>query len=100
MHCRIGDVVWLRRDSRLVDLRGRVGTNLGRVGDAWADDEGEHISVVYEDEQVLAVDLAPSEFVVERLAGARAAEAQSGKARNCTSARWQGRPVSSLTSQA
>ena len=69
MHCRIGDVVWLRRDSRLVDLRGRVGTNLGRVGDVWADDDGEHISVVYEDEQVLAVDLAPSEFVVEQFTG-------------------------------
>ncbi len=66
MDHRIGDVVWLRRDSRLVELRGRVGTNLGKVGDAWADEDGEHISVVYEDEQVLALDLAASEFVVER----------------------------------
>jgi hypothetical protein len=63
-------VVWLRRDSRLVDLRGRVGTNLGKVGDAWADDDGEHISVVYEDEQVLALDLPPAEFVIEQFAGA------------------------------
>ncbi len=70
MQCRIGDVVWLRRDTCLVALRGRVGTNLGRVGDVWADDDGEHISVVYEDEQVLAVDLAPTEFVIERFAGA------------------------------
>lgn len=70
MPCRIGDVVWLRRDSRLVELRGRVGTNLGRVGDVWADGEGERISVVYEDEQVLAVDLAPSDFVIEPFAGA------------------------------
>ena len=59
----IGDVVWLRRDSGLVGLRGRVGTNLGKVGDVWADEDGEHISVVYEDEQVLALDLAASEFV-------------------------------------
>ena len=70
MGCRIGDVVWLRRDSRLVGLRGRVGTNLGKVGDVWSDDEGERISVVYEDEQVMAVDLAPSEFVIEPRAGA------------------------------
>lgn len=40
-----------------------MGTNLGKVGDAWADEEGEHISVVYEDEQVLALDLPPAEFV-------------------------------------
>ncbi len=59
----IGDVVWLRRDTRLVELRGRVGTNVGKVGDAWADEDGEHISVVYEDEQVLALDLPPAEFV-------------------------------------
>ena len=63
---RIGDVVWLRRDSVLVELRGRVGTNLGKVGDVWADGNGEHISVVYEDEQVLALDLAASEFVAGR----------------------------------
>ena len=63
----IGDVVWLRRDSDLVALRDRVGTNPGKVGDAWAGQDGEHISVVYEDEQVLAVDLAASEFVAERL---------------------------------
>ena len=69
MGCRIGDVVWLRRESRLVDLRGRVGTNLGKVGDVWSDDEGERISVVYADEQVMAVDLAPSEFVIEPHAG-------------------------------
>ena len=36
----------------------------------WADDGGERISVVYEDEQVMAVDLAPSEFVIEAFAGA------------------------------
>ena len=65
MGCAIGDVVWLRRDSGLAELRGRVGTNLGKVGDVWADDDGEHISVVYEDEQVLALDLAGSEFVIE-----------------------------------
>ena len=59
----IGNVVWLRRDSGLVGLRDRVGTNLGKVGDAWADDDGKHISVVYEDEQVLALDVAPAEFV-------------------------------------
>ena len=70
MGYRIGDVVWLRRDSGLVDLRGRVGTNLGKVGDVWSDAEGERISVVYEDEQVLAVDLTPSDFVIERFAGA------------------------------
>jgi hypothetical protein len=35
MGCRIGDVVWLRRDSRLIGLRGRVGTNLGKVGEVW-----------------------------------------------------------------
>ncbi|RYC30466.1 hypothetical protein D3273_18910 [Lichenibacterium minor] len=68
MGCSIGDVVWLRRDSRLVELRGRVGTNVGRVGDAWADDDGEHISVVYEDEQVLAVDVPPAEFTIGRAA--------------------------------
>ena len=39
-------------------------------GDAWADEDGEHISVVYEDEQVLAVDLPPAEFVIEQFAGA------------------------------
>jgi hypothetical protein len=61
----IGDVVWLRRDSRLVGLRGRVGTNLGKVGDVWVEGDGEHISVVYEDEQVLAIDLSASEFVGE-----------------------------------
>lgn len=61
----IGDVVWLRRDSSLAELRGRVGTNLGKVGDVWADAAGEHISVVYEDEQVLALDLAASEFLTE-----------------------------------
>ncbi len=66
MGCRIGDVVWLRQDSRLVELRGRVGTNLGKVGDVWADKDGEHISVVYEDEQVLALDLAAAEFASER----------------------------------
>ncbi len=66
MGCRIGDVVWLRQDSRLVELRGRVGTNLGKVGDVWADEDGEHISVVYEDEQVLALDLAAAEFASER----------------------------------
>ncbi len=66
MGCRIGDVVWLRQDSRLVELRGRVGTNLGKVGDVWADEDGEHISVVYEDEQVLALDLAAAEFATER----------------------------------
>ena len=70
MGCRIGDVVWLRRDTRLVALRGRVGTNLGKVGDVWAGDEGERISVVYEDEQVLAIDLAPAEFEIEQFAGA------------------------------
>jgi 23S rRNA-/tRNA-specific pseudouridylate synthase len=70
MQCQIGDVVWLRRDTRLVDLQGRVGTNVGKVGDAWSDAAGEHISVVYEDEQVLAVDLPPSEFVIEQFAGA------------------------------
>lgn len=70
MGCRIGDVVWLRRDSRLVELRGRVGTNLGKVGDVWSDEAGERISVVYEDEQVMALDLAPSEFVVAQYAGA------------------------------
>jgi 23S rRNA-/tRNA-specific pseudouridylate synthase len=70
MGYRIGDVVWLRRDSGLVDLRGRVGTNLGKVGDVWSDAEGERISVVYEDEQVLAVDLPPSDFVIEQFAGA------------------------------
>lgn len=59
----IGDLVWLRRDSELVALRGRVGTNLGKVGDSWSDQDGEHISVVYEDEQVLAVDVAPTEFL-------------------------------------
>lgn len=64
MNCAIGDVVWLRPDSRLVELRARVGTNLGKVGDAWADEEGEHISVVYEDEQVLALDLPSAEFVM------------------------------------
>ncbi len=42
------------------------GTNVGRVGDAWADHDGEHISVVYEDEQVLAVDVPPAEFVTAR----------------------------------
>ena len=66
MGCRIGDVVWLRQDSRLVELRGRVGTNLGKVGDVWADEDGEHISVVYEDEQVLALDLAAADFASER----------------------------------
>ena len=66
MGCRIGDVVWLRQDSRLVELRGRVGTNLGKVGDVWADEDGEHISVVYEDEQVLALDLAAAEFATQR----------------------------------
>ncbi|MGI3900577.1 MAG: hypothetical protein ACRYGP_02210 [Janthinobacterium lividum] len=35
----------------------------------WIDHEGEHISVVYADEQVLAVDLALSEFVIEQFAG-------------------------------
>ena len=70
MGCRIGDVVWLRRDSRLVGLRGRVGTNLGKVGDVWSDEAGERISVVYEDEQVMALDLAPSEFVVAQSGGA------------------------------
>ena len=70
MQCQIGDVVWLKQDTRLVGLRGRVGTNLGKVGDAWADDAGEHISVVYEDEQVIACDLPPSEFVIEQYAGA------------------------------
>ncbi|MGI3901211.1 MAG: hypothetical protein ACRYGP_13995 [Janthinobacterium lividum] len=70
MGCRIGDVVWLRRDSCLFELRGRVGTNLGKVGDVWADHEGEHITVVYEEEQVLAIDLASSEFVIEQYAGA------------------------------
>ncbi len=70
MGCRIGDLVRLRRDSRLTDLRGVVGTNIGKVGDVWADGEGEHISVVYEDEQVLACDLAATEFVVEQFAGA------------------------------
>ena len=70
MQCQIDDVVWLRRDSGLVDLRGRVGTNLGKVGDVWSDDDGERISVVYEDEQVMALDLAPSEFVIEQFAGA------------------------------
>lgn len=63
MSCRIGDTVWLRSDSGLVDLRSRVGTNVGKVGDVWADGDGEHISVVYEDEQVLALDLAASEFL-------------------------------------
>ena len=63
---RIGDVVWLRRDSELVELRGRVGTNVGKVGDVWAGEDGEHISVVYEDEQVLALDLASSEFMTVR----------------------------------
>jgi hypothetical protein len=29
-----------------------------------SDEAGERISVVYEDEQVMALDLAPSEFVV------------------------------------
>ena len=62
--------MWLRRDSGLVDLRGRVGTNLGKVGDVCADGDGEHFSVVYEDEQMLALDLAPSEFVIEQFAGA------------------------------
>ncbi len=66
----IGDAVWLRRDSRLVELRCRVGTNVGRVGDAWADGDGEHISVVYEDEQVLALDVPPAEFVIGRAAAA------------------------------
>ena len=70
MHCQIGDVVWLRRDSRLVELRGRVGTNLGRIGDVWAGDDGERITVIYEDEQVLALDVAPSEFVIEQFASA------------------------------
>ncbi|WP_129217671.1 hypothetical protein [Lichenibacterium ramalinae] len=70
MNHRIGDVVWLRRDTSLVGLRGRVGTNLGIIGDVWSDVEGEHISVVYEDEQVLALDLAASEFVIEQFAGA------------------------------
>lgn len=59
----IGDLVWLRRDSDLVELRGRVGTNLGKVGDSWSDQEGEHISVVYEDEQVLVLDVASAEFL-------------------------------------
>lgn len=40
-----------------------------RSGDMWIDHEGEHISVVYADEQVLAVDLALSEFVIEQFAG-------------------------------
>ncbi len=80
MGCAIGDVVWLRRDSRLVGLRGRVGTNVGRVGDAWADGDGEHISVVYEDEQVLAVDVPPAEFVVGRAAAASMASAVRGVA--------------------
>lgn len=62
----IGDPVWLKRDSSLVGLRGRVGTNLGRVGDVWADEDGERVSVVYEDEQVLALDIAASEFVACR----------------------------------
>lgn len=66
MAYRVGDVVWLRRDSGLVGLRGRVGTNLGVVGDAWADAEGDHISVVYEDEQILALDVPPSEFAAGR----------------------------------
>jgi hypothetical protein len=70
MHCHIGDLVWLRRDTSLVELRGRVGTNLGRVGDVWVDKDGEHISVVYEDEQVLAIDLTPLEFEVEQFAEA------------------------------
>ena len=58
-------MVWLRRDSGLVGLRGRVGTNPGKVGDAWADEDGQHISVVYEDEQVLALDVAAAEFIGE-----------------------------------
>ena len=66
MSYTIGDMVWLRRDSNLVELRGRVGTNLGKVGDVWADERGEHISVVYEDEQVLALDIAAREFTAER----------------------------------
>ena len=70
MMCRVGDVVWLRRDTRLVHLRSCVGTNLGKVGDVWSDEDGEHISVVYEDEQVLVVDLPPSEFMIEQYAGA------------------------------
>ena len=69
MRCVVGDVVWLQRDSRLVNLRGRVGTNLGNVEDIWTDDDGESISVVYEDEQVLAVDLSSVEFVIEQFAG-------------------------------
>lgn len=81
MGCAIGDVVWLRRDSRLVELRGRVGTNVGRVGDAWADGDGDHISVVYEDEQVLALDVPPAEFVVGRAAAALMASAVRDAAR-------------------
>ncbi len=77
----IGDAVWLRRDSGLVELRDRVGTNLGKIGDAWADAEGEHISVVYEDEQVLALDVPPAEFVVGRAAAASMASAVQGAAR-------------------
>ena len=66
MGCRIGDTVWLRLDTGLVELRGLVGTSIGKVGDVWADADGEHISEVYEDEQVLAVDLAASEFATYR----------------------------------
>ena len=70
MQCQIGDVVRLRRETRLVNLRSCVGTNVGKVGDVWADETGEHISVVYEDEQILAIDLPPAEFIIEQFAGA------------------------------
>jgi hypothetical protein len=70
MSCKVGDVVRLRRNSRSIDLRGYVGTNVGKVGKVWADQDGEHISVVYEDEHVLACDLPPTEFVIEQYAGA------------------------------
>jgi hypothetical protein len=42
----VAGAVWLRREARLVDLRGRVGANLGKVGDAWSDDEGKRMGGV------------------------------------------------------
>lgn len=51
---RIGALAGLRRDPRRVGLRSRAGTTPGEVGDAWADEDGEHAGVVDEDGQALA----------------------------------------------